>query len=353
MADAMLADDARPVTGGVDTHKHEHVAAVVDHVGGEPRTQSFPNTGAGHAALLAWLQGHGPLGRVGIEGTGSYGVGLMRHLTAAGVAVVEINRPNRQARRRHGKSDPLDAVAAARATLAGTDAGTPKTANGIVESIRMLRLVRRSATGMRTQTMNQLRAVIDTGPEPLRQQLLGLSTRRLITAASALDPADASLRDPDHAAAWTARALAVRWQALTEQIDQSTGELARLVPIAAPNLCQLVGLGIDTAAALLIAAGDNPHRLHNEAAFAALCGTNPVPASSGRIRRHRLNRAGNRDANNALWRIAIVRMSHDPRTRDYVTRRTAEGLSKREIIRCLKRYIARETYPHLLADLQR
>jgi transposase len=347
MTAAMLADVALPVIGGVDTHKHTHVAAVVDHLGGHPTTRSFPNTAQGHRELLAWMAECGSVAQVGIEGTGSYGAGLMRHLRAQGLTVLEVRRPDRQERRRLGKSDPLDAIAAARAVIAERDAGEPKAADGIVESIRMVRLVRRSATAMRTQTMNQLRAVLDTSPEPFRTQFAGLAAPRIITAALALQPGDLAV--PEQSAAWTVRALAQRWQTLTDQITITTRELARLVETAAPSLCGLVGVGPDTAAVLLITAGDNPHRLHHEAAFAALCGVSPIPAGSGHTRplRHRLNTGGNRDANNALWRIAMVRMAHDPRTRDYVTRRQAEGLSKREIIRCLKRYIAREAFHHL------
>ena len=352
MTAAMMVEEARPVIGGVDTHKDFHVAAAVDSLGGDPRTASFPNNAAGHAALLAWLSSHGPLQVVGVEGTGSYGAGLSRHLRAAGVTVLEVNRPNRQARRGRGKSDPLDAVAAARAALAGLAAGIPKAGDGIVEAIRLVRVVRRGAVRARTQTMNQLRAMVDTAPVGFAAQFAGLNSAQFVALAAA-GPNSAPAADPTAAVVWAARTLALRWQSLTEQINDAGAALGELAPRAAPGLCAMFGVGPDTAAALLVAGGDNPERLGSEAAFAALCGVNPLPASSGRTRRHRLNRAGNRDANSALWRVALVRMAHHQPTRDYVTRRTIEGLSKREIIRCLKRFIAREVYKNLVADLAR
>ncbi len=336
MAVAIVSDSTRSVTGGVDTHKHVHVAAVVNHLGTEIGTRSFATTTAGYEELLRWLRSQGSLGRVGIEGTGSWGAGLTRHLTRAGVAVVEINRPNRQARRRDGKSDPLDAISAARAALGGLGAGTPKTTNGPVEAIRMLRIARRSAVTSRTRTMNQIRAVTDTAPDQIRSRYRHLTPVKLTKTISATRPGN-ELTDPAVAATWALRSLGRRWQFLTAQLAELDTQLETLVGSTAPNLLAVHCIGVDTAGALLVAAGDNPGRLTSEASFAALAGVNPLPASSGRTQRHRLNRSGNRDANNALWRIAIARMAHDERTRTYVQRRTTEGLSKREIIRCLKR----------------
>jgi len=350
MANAMLSDLSRPVTGGVDTHKDTHVAAIVDHLGTELATESFPTTASGYVDLAAWMRSFGDVVRVGVEGTGSWGAGLARHLTAAGIEVVEINRTNRQQRRRHGKSDPLDALAAARCALAGLDAGVPKTGDGPIEAIRVLRLARRSAITARTKTINQIRSVIDTAPDELRDRLRHLTPVKLTKTISRSRPASDTC-NPAVATAVTLRILGRRWRFLTEQIHDLDDHLETVVTATAPSLVAVHCVGIDTAAALLIAAGDNPDRLQTEAAFAALCGTNPLPASSGRTQRHRLNRGGNRDANNALWRIVMARMSHDQRTRDYVTRRTTEGLSKREIIRCLKRYVARELHPIITTDL--
>ena len=351
MANAMMPDPTRLVTGGIDTHKEAHVAAVVDDVGAEIATNAFPATAAGYHQLAQWLSSHGQLGRVGIEGCGSWGAGIARHLTETGLDVVEINRPNRQQRRSQGKSDPLDALSAARSALAGIDAGTPKTGTGPVESIRMLRFTRRSAIKARTQTINQIRAVLDTAPHQIRDQHRTLTPIRLIKTITKSRPNPGDVNKPAVAATITLNLLGRRWQFLTDQINTIDDLLENLVAQTAPGLIAMRCIGTPSAAALLIAAGDNPHRLATEGSFAALCGTNPLPASSGKTVRHRLNRSGDRDANNALWRIVMSRMAHDQRTRDYVERRTTEGLSKREIIRCLKRYVAREIYPTLINDL--
>ena len=348
---SMMADSSRPVTGGVDTHKGIHVAAVVDRLGAVLGTAAFDNSTPGYELLYRWLSGFGTLERVGVEGTGSYGAGLARFLTAADLEVVEINRPDRHARHREGKSDPLDAIAAARGAVAGRHAGVPKSGDGIVESIRMLRACRRGAVRARTSCANQLHSLIDTAPAELRDPWRDKTIVELVEIAERTAPSD-DLAGPAAAAVWSLQCLARRWTFLNVEIGELDDHLGRLVPVAAPELIKLQGLGPDTAGALLVAAGDNPGRLRSEASFAALCGVNPLPASSGKTNRHRLNRSGNREANHALWRIALVRMSHDPRTRAYVERRTKEGLSKREIMRCLKRYIAREVYHRLpRADL--
>jgi transposase len=347
----MMACSSRPVTGGVDTHKEFHVAAVVDHLGAVVATEAFANTTIGHRDLVAWLQAQGEVVQVGVEGTSSYGAGLSRYLREFGVTVVEVNRPDRAVRRAVGKSDTVDAVAAARVALAGRHAGIPKAGDGIVETIRILRTTRRSAIHARTQCANQIHTLIDTAPAELHDQHARMSLPALIARHTATPPDD--LSGPAAATCWAWHTLARRWQFLDEQIHAHDQRLATLIGAAAPNLLAVFGVGPDTAGALLVAAGDNPDRLHSEAGFAALCGVNPLPASSGKTTRHRLNRGGNREANNALWRIALVRMRHDPTTRAYVERRTHDGLSKREIIRCLKRYIARQLYPVIVHDLRR
>lgn len=350
-----LTEGTRCVTGGIDTHKHTHVAAIVDAAGRILGTAEFPTTTAGHRHLLRWLRRHGQVDRVGVEGTGAYGAGIARFLTEAGVKVVEVNRPNRQLRRRRGKSDPVDAEAAARAALSGEASGVPKSHSGNVEAIRALRLARRSALKSRTQASNQLQALLLTAPDQLRSKLRKLTTPELVATAARFRAGDVSaiaLAGGDTATSGTKTAMATiaqRWQHLDAEISRLDAQLTRLVTHTAPRLAFRRGVGTDTAGALLVAAGDNPHRLRSEASFAALCGVSPLDASSGMQRRHRLNRGGDRAANNALWRIVLVRMAHDTRTRDYVARRTTEGRSKKEIIRCLKRYVARELYPDLLA----
>ncbi len=330
------------VVGGVDTHKDTHTAAAVDGNGRSFGSAQFPACAKGYAELLAWLRAFGPVDRVGVEGTGSYGSGLAAYLRGEGVRLIEVNRPNRQARRRHGKSDAADAEAAARATLSGDAAGTPKSQDGKVEAIRILRLERRSAIHARTQAANQLHAVVSTAPEAVRADYRGLALAPLIERAAKLrksTPVDAT-----SATERVLRGLARRWKQLDDEVDILDKQLAELVKNRAPALLELRGVGVDVAGALLVAAGDNPERLDQEASFAALCGVSPLDASSGRQQRHRLNRGGNRDANRALWVVALVRMRCDPRTRIYVKRRTEQGLSKPEILRCLKRYIAREIF---------
>jgi len=331
------------VTGGIDTHGQTHHAAVLDHLGRPLGDREFPTTPSGYRALLDWVASHGPLERVGVEGTGTYGAGLTRQLRTAGVQVVEVDRPDRKARRVQGKSDPLDAYSAARSALAGTASGTPKTRDGRVEAIRALRVARSSAVKARSQTTNQLKSLLVTAPEQLREQLRGLTTTVLIATCARLRPAG-DIADPERATKTALRRLARRHQYLTEEISQADTELRTLVTAAAPRLIALPGVGTEVAGQLLTTLGDNLDRLRSEAAFAHLCGVAPIPASSGRTRRHRLNRGGDRAANNALYVVVLGRLRYDQRTRAYAARRTREGLSKPEIIRCLKRYVARELY---------
>jgi transposase len=340
---------APQVTVGVDSHKDVHVAVAVDQVGRVLGTTRVPTTTRGSAQLLRWATRLGEVRRFGIEGTGSFAAGLSRWLRQQGHEVVEVNRPNRQARRRRGKSDPVDAEAAARAALAGEATATPKAANGTVEMLRVLRVARRSAVKARGQAANQLDGLLVTAPDQLRQQLRGLPLERLVQVAAAFRPGP--LRDPLAATKFALRELARRYQLLTAELDQLDAQLAALAPKAAPRLLSRRGVGAQVAGALLVAAGDNPGRLRSEAAFSMLCGSSPLEASSGKTVRHRLNRGGDRDANNALWTIAMTRLSCDERTQRYLARRTAEGKSKREIIRCLKRYIAREVYQDIRAAI--
>jgi transposase len=340
------------VTGGVDTHKDTHTAAVVDTAGRLLGTAQFPATPAGHAALLDWLTGHGEVVLVAVEGTGAYGAGLTRFLRAGGVTVVEADRPDRKTRRWQGKSDPVDAEAAARAGLAARRAGIPKAANGQVEALRNLRVARRSAIRQRADAQRQMHTLIITAPEPLRADLRERPIEDLIKRCATSRPATDRAGQPATAAMIALRSLARRHQHLTEEIEYLDALIAPLVEQINPRLTTLNGIGPDVAGQLLVTAGDNPDRLHSEAAFAMLCGAAPLPASSGKTNRHRLNRGGDRHANAALYRIVICRLRWDQRTRDYTERRTKEGLSKKEIIRCLKRYVAREVYEALTNPAQ-
>jgi transposase len=334
------------VTVGVDTHRDAHVGVAVDALGRVLGTIEISADAAGYERMEGFANSFGEVSAFGIEGTGCYGVGLSRHLASRGYEVVEVDRPDRRARRRQGKSDPIDALAAALAVLSGRASTTPKSRDGAVEAIRALTVTRRSAVRARTQAINQMRGLLVTAPERLRGRLRSLSGPRLIKACAGLR--GTSTGSVTEATRFALKTLARRTMCLTHEIDELDGMIAGLVRASAPALLELHGVGAQVASSLLIAAGDNSQRIRTEASFAHMCGAAPIPASSGQTTRHRLNRGGNRQANNALWRIVMVRMVSDERTRSYVARRTAEGLSKREIIRCLKRYVAREVF-HCLA----
>jgi transposase len=324
-----MATKARKVTGGVDTHGQTHHAAVVDALGRQLADRQFPTTPRGYRALLSWLVGFGQLVRVGVEGTGAYGAALSRFLRSEGVEVVEVDRPDRKTRRAQGKSDPVDAYAAALAALSGRAAGIPKSRDGQVEAIRALRVTRRSAVKARTQAINQLRALSLTGPAELREQLRDLSTSRLIDTCARMRPT-ADLADPVQATKAALRRLARRYQQLTQEIRELDAELAPLVTATAPELLALPGIGIEVAGQLLVTAGDNPDRLHSEAAFAHLCGVAPIPASSGhqspptqprrrpssqhRTAHHRLVPTALGPAHPRLPRPATTRRAHQTRS---------------------------------------
>ena len=348
-ADTTVCGELRQVTGGVDTHKDTHTAAALDQATGRMLGHAqFPATAAGYAALVSWLQTFGLLVRVGVEGTGVYGAGLARHLHAAAITVVEVDRPDRKIRRWQGKSDPVDAEAAARAALAGRATGVPKQRHGRVEALRALRVARRSAVSARADAQRQIRALLVTAPDELRAHLAPMRLRELLAHCATRRPDPATCEQPTVATVIALRSLARRHRELTAEIDDLEALIAPLVAVINPALAAMHGVGPDVAGQLLVTAGENPHRLRSEAAFAMLCGAAPLPASSGRTHRHRLNRGGDRQANAALYRIVLCRLRWDPRTRAYADRRTAEGMSKKEIIRCLKRYIARDIYRALL-----
>jgi transposase len=341
-----IVEAARGITGGIDTHGEVHVAAALDEVGGLLGTESFDATPEGYGALLSWLAGFGRVGTVGVEGTGSYGAGLARFLARAGVDVIEVDRHNRQARRRQGKSDPIDAVEAARAALSGRAHGKAKSRDGSVEAIRVLVVAKRSARQARVKALTQMRQLTFTAPDQLQCKIKGLATPQFIAAAKGLRPTRSS--DPVTAATKAAlSSLAHRIGELDDEVAELDVRITSLLQAHAPELLAVYGVGIDTAATLLVTAGDNPERLRSEAAWAHLCGVSPLQASSGKVTRHRLNRGGDRQANRALWIIVISRLASDPETQAYMERRVKEGRTKREVIRMLKRYVAREVYRQL------
>ena len=317
--------------------------------------------------MLAWANQFGPIAVAGVEGTGADGVGLTRFLTAEDVTVFEVDQPDRKARRDLGKSDTIDAYAAARAAVSGRASGIPKTRTGDVEAVRVLRVARTGAVRARAKALTQLKSLVVTAPVELRAQLNDLDGARLVTTCARLRPARGDAPTPSPYAkrpprpgrlvdttAATKRALAsiaARVQQLDTEIEGLDDDLAALIVPLAPTLMALQGVGLDVAGQLLVTAGDNPQRITSESSFAHLCGVAPIPASSGKTTgRHRLNRGGDRAANAALYRIALCRLRHDPATRSYVQRRTTDGKSKKDIIRCLKRYIAREVYTAIQTD---
>lgn len=333
---------------GIDTHADVHVAVALSTVGARLGTLSFPTTSRGVSTLRRWAHRLGTPHAFGIEGTGAYGADLARQLLHAGYTVFEVQRPSRQLRRHRGKSDTIDAEAAARTVLGEGRLGHPKVGDSSVEMIRMLRIARRSAITARVQAGNQMLAVVVTAPTALRERLCSRSVAELVHLAAQFRVASAD--SPDAAARLALRSLARRFLVLDQEVRHLDAELDHLTRARAPQLRRLAGVGAEVAGALLVAAGDNPDRLRSEPSFALLCGVAPLPASSGKVHRHRLNRGGNREANAALWRIVMTRLSTHQPTKAYMQRRTQEGLSKREIIRCLKRYVAREVYPMLALD---
>ena len=335
------------VTGGVDTHADVHVAAVIDHNGGLLGIESFPADRAGYEELLGWLVGFGEVTQIGVEGTGSWGVGLTRFLHDQEIMVVEVDRPNRQKRRKVGKSDPTDALAAARAALSGEASVIPKRRNGPVEQIRVLMVARRSAREQRIQSLNQLRHLVFTAPEEIRVRFKDRYKTGLVSEAANMRPNRGS--DPViFTTNMVIRNLARRIRGLNNEMRNIDEMLTELITQTAPRLFELYGVGVDTAASLLVTAGDNPDRLHAEGSWAHLCGVTPLPANSGKVTtRFRLSRGGDRQANAALYRIVLTRMSSHDETRSYVARRREEGLNTAEIMRCLKRYVARQTFKHL------
>lgn len=346
-------ENAREVVGGVDTHKSTHYAAVVDAATGKLLgDEEFPATAKGYQQLLVWMQRHGTVSVVGVEGTGSYGAGLQRFLQSNEIEVIEVNRPNRQTRRRQGKSDPIDAISAARAVLAGTATTVPKKRDGVVESVRLIRTSRRSAVKARRAAIAQIHAVLWGGPEDLRTQLADYDRAALVTRCAKLRiSASAPATDPAVVAKRMLRRLARRVEMLDDEIADANEELDALLEQHAPTLLNVFGAGTEAAGQILTTAGENLDRLTSEAALARLCGVAPIPASSGTTDRHRLHRGGDRDANAAIYLIVITRLRWHQPTKDYVAKRTAQGKTKKDIIRCLKRAVVRELYRALRADL--
>jgi len=337
-------NEARPVVGGVDTHKDMHVAAVVDERDRLLATQCLATTRQGYRQMIAWMRSFGELQRIGIESTGSYGAGLLRFAQQAEIEILEVTTPDRQDRRRRGKNDDLDAQNAAHAAFAGKRTVTPRSRDGMVESLRVLTACRKTAVAARRVALQMIQNTIVCAPDALRDMLRAMTRMQLIRTLAAWRPDLTAYRDVEAAYKISLKSLARRYLELHDEIADLDVMVGTIVDELAPDLVARNSIGRNGAAQLLLTAGDNPERLRSEASFAALCGANPVPASSGKTVRHRLNRGGDRHANSALHIIAIGRLRTDPRTKAYVAKRIAEGHSKLEAIRVLKRYIAREVF---------
>lgn len=353
--EALLTPLATPVAAevvlGVDTHQLTHHAAVIDPDGRQLGERGFAACGTGYAELLAWASSFGTLTRAGVESTGSYGAGLTRHLLVAGIEVFEVCRPEKTSRIKHGKSDPIDAYSAAEQTRTGRVSARPKVTTGIVESLRALMVPRERAVKDRTAAYSQLRDLITAAPTSVRDPLINLTGKQRVTKITAMRPDTTRLHDPVHATRHALRIIARRIQHLTEEIDQAERHIATLVRRAVPTLLAMRQVGPITAATLAISAGQNIDRMESEASFAKLAGVAPLPASSGKTTRHRLNPGGDRRANWALYMITVGRMKDHPETLTYVQRRSTENKTNAEIIRCLKRHLARHVYRALKADL--
>ena len=347
-SNSALIEQTTTVIVGVDTHKHVHVAVAISVLGARLASCSTSADRSGYAKLLTWARALGAVEAFGIEGTGSYGVGLASFVRRHAVRVVEVSHCDRRKRRNNGKSDTIDAETAARSVLAGIATAVPKTADGASEMVRQIKIARDTAVKARSAAIITLKTLIVNAPDALRELLDPLTDRKLIDRCALLDPGD--IIDPTASTKHSLRALATRWLTLATEIRTHDDVLDSITLTAAPTLREAFGIGPDSAAEMMIVSGDNPTRVRSEAAFAKLCGACPIPASSGVTHRHRLFRGGHRQANAALYRIVTVRMRWHQPTLDYVVRRTAQGLTKKDIIRCLKRFVAREIYNALIKD---
>lgn len=338
------------LAAGIDTHKDTHALCIIDRVGSILATGIFSADSAGYESIAHAIGSPDNCIIVGIEGTGSYGAGVKRRLEELGYEVVEVIRPKREKRRiGDHKNDLIDAERAARDALSGKASARPKAGTGWVEALRFRMVAREAAVRESTSAANSIHALMITAPDPIREQFSKMSTKKMMGLLSE----KRKVRDECEAAIWDSlRSLALSWQNAKKRADEQEECMLGLLRTNAPALLDMYCCGTISAARLAIAAGDNPERLETEAAFASLCGASPIEASSGKVKRHRLNRGGNRQANRALHTIARLRMNCDNQTKRYVEKRRQEGKTKREIERCLVRYIARETFYALTHPLE-
>ncbi len=336
---------------GVDTHSDFHVLAVVDSSATVVETRRFPSDAASCASVARELAGRWGCAAAAVECCGSYGRGLVEALAGAGVRAMEVPASFRRLMAGKDKSDEADAAAAATFALAsaGRPARGPKDSSGPAGQLACLAAARRGAVKEATACVNEARGLLVKAPDPLRSRFKGMPKKRLMEALRRLAPG----KGPDRCERLALRSAARRWAACEKERASLEAEMAAIVSERYPSLLELPGVGAVCAAEVAAAAGDNPERFKSEAAFAKAVGCAPLEASSGKTVRHRLNRGGDRRANCAIHRIVVVRMSCDERTRAYVDKRVSQGKTKREAVRCLKRYVARELYRALLAPERR
>lgn len=346
MRSAPTGDGSAGMVAGVDTHTDTHTLAVLTSVGQVVSTETFAADQQGYQNMIHSLQAAGTIEVVGVEGTNSYGAGLTRALSTAGYRVAEVLRPARQVRRMHGKSDPVDAVAAARTVLADDGVSEAKDTHAPAESLRFLLTARAQLIQAMTAMISSIRSLLVTADDQVREKYRDLPTAELVSRLANSRPGQ-DITTPAEAASYSLRQMARTYRENQQRADQLESQMKTLLEAHYPHLLTIYGVKTITASKLAVTAGGNPGRIRNEAAFASLCGAAPIPASSGKTNRHRLNRGGDRRGNSALHRIALVRMRHDPTTRAYVERRLGQNKTKKDIIRCLKRAIAREVYKAL------
>lgn len=342
---SMLAEHVEVVIG-VDTHKHTHTAAVVaSSTGAVLAETTVAADPAGYAALIELARAHGELRAWALEGAGGYGAGLATALGVAQELVVELDRPVRSRRRNGAKSDPIDAVRAAREALARAELGQPRSGDERA-ALQVLLATRRAAVQAAGDARRELHALVVTAPETVRARFRGQGTKAMITTAARLRPHAHTEQVHVFAAMSALRALARRIHTLDTEAEEHQSAIAGIVTAWRPDLLTVCGVG-PIVAATILAAWSHTGRFRHEGAFASLAGTAPIPASSGQTQRHRLNRSGDRQLNRAVYTVVITRLRHDPDTRAYAARRRSEGKTDREIRRCLSRYITRQLFRHL------
>lgn len=348
-----MAEKGCIVIGGVDTHKDRHCAVAIDMVGSELGCRFFPTNAEGYAELISWLESFGELDRLGVEGSGGYGAGLCAFAQSKGIDVIEVSWPDKAERRRRGKNDQMDAYHAAASVLSGRAHSPAKDRRKEVEGLRALKVAYEGAIKARTAAKNSLHALVVAAPDQMRAKLRMLSTKELVNACASFRIPSKENLDTERATKVSLRLVARRIQALDKEVLELDELIDAMTQKLAPKTRALPQVGPQCAATLILCAGANPDRLKSEASFSALCGTSPVPVSSGRSDRHRLSLAGDRQANSAIYLIAIGRMRSPGESRDFIAKRIASGKTKKEAIRMLKRYIAREVFYTLKRDLAR